>query len=191
MQLDMPLVTSLVRETFANPRGAAARVLGMDVPDDGRWLAFVLVVVLSVALGQASVLLMGEGEGVGGSLLFMAMFQSSVLLALVVAVHGLGRMAGGKGDFPDALLLITWLQFVMLIFQVVQIVALVAVPPAFGIVTILSLLVFLRTLAGFTMALHGFTSALKVMAGIIFAFFVLAMAIAMVLTMVGFAPAGV
>jgi hypothetical protein len=191
MQLDIPLLTALVRETLARPRDAALRVLRMDVPDDARWLAFVLVVVLSVLLGQASVLLMGEGGGIGGSLLLMAMFQSSVLLALVVGVQGIGRMAGGKGQFPDTLLLITWLQFVMLVFQIVQIVALVLVPPLFGVITILSLLVFLRTLASFVLVLHGFQSVVKVGVAILFSFFGIAMLLAIVLSILGFAPAGV
>jgi hypothetical protein len=191
MQLDIPLLTDLVRETLARPRDAALRVLRMDVPDDARWLAFVLVVVLSVLLGQASVLLMGEGGGIGGSLLLMAMFQSSVLLALVVGVQGIGRMAGGKGQFPDTLLLVTWLQFVMLVFQIVQIMALVLVPPLFGVITILSLLVFLRTLASFVLVLHGFQSVVKVGVAILFSFFGVAMLLAIVLSILGFAPAGV
>ncbi len=187
MQLDIAVLTSLVRETLTRPREAAARVLGMGVPDDGRWLAFVLVVVLSVLLGQASILLMGEG-GFGGSLLFMAMFQSSVLLLLIVGVQAIGRMAGGKGSFPDTLLLITWLQFVMLVFQIIQIVALVLVPPLFGVVTILSLLVFMRTLTDFTMVLHGFTSFMKTGVSILFAFFGAAFLMAIILSILGIAP---
>lgn len=182
-------VSALLRETLVRPQEAGARVLRMDVPDDARWLGFVLVVVLSVILGQASVVLMGEG-GFGGSLLMMAVFQSMVLLGLVAGVQGIGRVFGGTGQFPDTLLLITWMQFVMLVFQLVQIVALIVIPPLFGIVTILSLLVFLRTLAGFVMVLHGFQSVLKVTIGILFSFFVMAFVMAVLLTAMGFNPAG-
>jgi hypothetical protein len=190
MQLNLPLLMALVRETLARPREAGLRVLRMDMPDDGRWLAFVLVVVLSVILGQVSILLMGEG-GFGGSLLVMAVFQSSVLLALVVGVQGIGRMAGGRGSFPDTLVLITWLQFVMLVFQIVQIVVLLVVPPLFGVITILSLLVFLRTLTTFVQVLHGFESFLKTGAAVMLSFFGIAMAMAIVLSILGFAPGGV
>jgi hypothetical protein len=65
------------------------------------------------------------------------------------------------------------------------------VPPLFGIVTILSLLVFLRTLTAFVQVLHGFPSALKVGVAILFSFFGVAMVLAIVLTILGFAPAGV
>jgi hypothetical protein len=189
MQLDFASVSALVRETLLRPREAAQRVLQMNVPDDARWLSFVLVVVLSVILGQASVVLMGD-EGFGGSLLMMAVFQSMVLLGLVAGVQGIGRVFGGQGQFPDTLVLITWLQFVMLVFQLVQIVALIVIPPLFGIVTILSLLVFLRTLASFVMVLHGFGSILKVTIGILFSFFVMAFAMAILLTAMGFNPTG-
>lgn len=191
MQLDWAVLMGLVRETLARPRDAGLRVLGMDVPDDARWLSFVLVVVLSILLGQASVLLMGEGEGIGGSLLVMAVFQTMVLLALVVGVQGIGRIAGGRGSFPDTLLLVTWLQFVMLVFQIVQIIALILVPPLFGVVTILSLLVFLRTLTAFVQVLHGFESFFKTGVAILFSFFGVAMLMAIVLSILGFAPAGV
>jgi hypothetical protein len=189
MQLDMAFLTGLVRETLARPRDAATRLLGMDVPDDGRWLAFVLVVVLSVILGQASVLLTEE-SGSSGSLLIMAVFHTAVLVALVVGVQGIGRMAGGKGSFPDVMLLITWLQFVMLVFQILQIVALVAAPPLFGIVTIFSLLVFLRTLTVFVQALHGFESFVRTGVAILFSFFGVAMLMSIVLIFLGYGPVG-
>jgi hypothetical protein len=111
-----------------------------------------------------------------------------VLLALVMGVQGFGRMFGGTGSFPDTLLLVAWVQFVMLGFQAVQLVALVLVPPLFGIVTILSLIVFLRTLTVFVQMLHGFDSALKVGVGIFFAFFAVAFAMAMVLSVFGLIP---
>lgn len=187
MHLDVTLLAGLVRETLVRPRDAAARVLAQDVPDDGRWLAFVLVVVLSVIMGQASVLLMDDG-GFGGSLLMMALFQSLVLMALVVGVQGIGRIAGGHGSFPDTLLLVTWLQFVMLVFQIAQIVALVTVPALFGVVTILSLLVFLRTLTAFVQVLHGFPSAVKTGVAIVLSFFGVAMVMAIVLSILGIAP---
>lgn len=73
---------------------------------------------------------MGDEETTG-SLLFMAMLQTSILLGMVVAVQGVGRVLGGKGSFPDTLLLIAWLQFVMLVFQVAQTLSIVVAPALF------------------------------------------------------------
>lgn len=187
MSLDLASVQSLVGQTLRDPRSAAARLLGMGVPDDGRWLGFVIVIVLSVIVGQISILLMGDGA-MGGGLLFMAMFQASILLGMVVAVQGVGRVLGGKGDFPDTLLLVAWLQFVMLVFQMAQIVALVIVPPVFGLLTLLALGWFMWMLTNFIMVLHGFTSALKVAVGIIFCFFAMAVGLAILLSLLGLAP---
>lgn len=190
MQLNVAAVSALVRLTLIRPREAAARLIALGVPDDARWLGFVIVVVLSVLLGQASVLLMEDGEAMGGGLLFMAMFQTSILLGLVVAVQGVGRALGGKGNFPDTLLLLAWLQFVMVVVQFVQIVVLIVIPPMFGLITLLALAVFMWLLTNFVLVLHGFTSAMKVFVGIIFSFFGVVMVLAVLLTLLGFGPGG-
>ncbi len=184
MELNLATISALVRETLSRPREAAARLLAMNVPDDARWLGFVIVVVLSVILGQISVMAMGEG-GFAGGMLFMAMFQTSILLGMVVAVQGIGRAFGGTGTFPDTLLLIAWLQFVMLVFQFAQLVALFIIPPLFGMIAVAALVVFIWMLTQFIMVLHGFTSALRVLIGIIFSFFGVAMLMAIVLSMLG------
>ncbi len=189
MDLNAATVGALVRQSLTRPREAAERLLALSVPDDARWLGFVIVVVLSVLLGQLSVILMGEG-GFGGGLLFMAMFQTSLLLGMVVAVQGVGRALGGTGGFPDTLLLVAWLQFVMLVLQIVQIASLVLVPPLFSLITIASLVLFMWMLTNFIMALHGFTSALKVFVGIIFTVFAMAIVLAILLGILGIAPGG-
>ena len=189
MELNAATVGALVRQSLTRPREAAERLMALSVPDDARWLGFVIVVVLSVLLGQLSVILMGEGAFAGG-LLFMAMFQTSLLLGMVVAVQGVGRALGGTGGFPDTLLLMAWLQFVMLVLQIVQIASLVLVPPLFSLITIASLVLFMWMLTNFIMALHGFTSGLKVFVGIIFTVFAMAVLLAILLGILGIAPGG-
>lgn len=189
MDLTIATVTALMRETLTAPRATAARIMAMNPPDDARWLGFVIVVVLSVLVGQLSILVLGEG-GFGGSMIFMAVFQTMILLGLVVAVQGIGRLAGGKGTFPDALLLLAWLQFVMIAVQILQLAAMVLVPPLFGFATMLALAVFMWLLVNFTMALHGFTSAVKVVVGTVFSFFGLAVVLAIVLSVLGLGPQG-
>lgn len=189
MDLTFATVTALMRETLTAPRATAARIMAMNPPDDARWLGFVIVVVLSVLVGQVSILVLGEG-GFGGSMIFMAVFQTMILLGLVVAVQGIGRLAGGKGTFPDALLLLAWLQFVMIAVQILQLVAMVLVPLLFGFATMLALAVFMWLLVNFTMALHGFTSAVKVVVGTVFSFFGLAVVLAIVLSVLGLGPQG-
>jgi hypothetical protein len=188
MNLNFATVSALVRLTLTQPRAAAERLIAMNVPDDARWLGFVIVVVLSVILSHASLTLMEE-ETV--SLLNVALMQSSVLLATVVAVQGVGRLFGGQGTFPDTLLLMAWLQFVMLVFQVIQMASLVLIPALFGLIVVVALVAFLWMLTHFILALHGFQSALKVVVGIIFTVFAMSFVFAILLTMFGLVPGGV
>ena len=190
MDLNLATVSALVRLSLSRPREASARILALNVPDDARWLGFVIVVVLSVLVGQISVLLMGEG-GFQGGMFFMAMFQTMLLLGMVVAVQGVGRALGGKGTFPDTLLLVAWLQFVMLVFQFIQIASLLLMPALFGFITIVSLVYFMFMLTNFVMVLHGFTSAIKVLVGIIFSFFAIALVLAILLGIMGIGPGGI
>ena len=187
MTLNFATVSAMTRLTLSRPREAADRLLGMKVPDDARWLGFVIVVVLSVILSQASFTLMGE-DAYSGSLVGIAVMQSTILLATVVAVQGVGRLFGGRGTFPDTLLLMAWLQFVMLVFQGLQIVSLLLVPPLFGLIAVLSLVVFLWLLTNFIMSLHGFASALKVVIGIIFTVFAMSFIFAIFLAIFGISP---
>ncbi|MFN7001951.1 MAG: Yip1 family protein [Roseinatronobacter sp.] len=187
MDLNLGTVSALVRLSLSRPRDAATRLMGLNVPDDARWLGFVIVVLLSVILSHASFTLMGE-EAYGGSLLGVAVMQSTILLATVVAVKGVGRFFGGKGTFPDTLLLMAWLQFVMLVFQLIQMASIVLMPPLFGLVAIVSLVAFMWMLTQFIMALHGFQSAAKVVMGIIFTIFALSFLFAVVLALFGLAP---
>ena len=190
MELNAATVSALVRLTLTRPREAAQRLLALNVPDDARWLGFVIVVVLSVILGQGALVLMGDAE-MSGSLLFMAMLQTSILLGIVVAVQGVGRLFGGKGTFPDTLMLMAWLQFVMLVFQVLQTLSIVIAPPLFSLIAIASVVIFMWLLTQFILVLHGFTSALKVFVSIIFTLFGMSMLFAMVAGMFGLAPGGV
>ncbi len=189
MELTLNSVAALMRDTLTTPRATAQRLIAMNPPDDARWLGMVIVIVLSVLLGQLSLLVLDEG-GLGGGLLFMATFQTMMLLGMVVAVQGVGRVFGGTGNFPDALLLVAWLQFVMLGVQLVQILAMMLIPPLFGLVTVAALGVFLWLLVNFIMALHGFDSAMRVVGGVILSFFALAIAMAVMLGLFGITPEG-
>ncbi|MGY6548795.1 MAG: Yip1 family protein [Roseinatronobacter sp.] len=186
MELTAASVGALVQLSLARPREAADRLLRMNLPDDARWLGFVIVVVLSVILSYAAFFVMADVE-FEGSILSIAMTQSTIFLATVVAVQGIGRLMGGTGSFPDTLVLIAWLQFVLLFFQLAQIVSLLLVPALFGLISIVSVLMFMWMLTHFVATLHGFQSALKVFAGIIFALFALSFTLALIFGMLGLA----
>ncbi|TVP70628.1 MAG: YIP1 family protein [Rhodobacteraceae bacterium] len=190
MDLNVATISALLRVTFTRPQDAAASLLRSNLPDDARWLGFVIVVLLSVILGYGSLALL-EGEATfAGSLMGVAIMQTMLLLGMVVAVQGIGRACGGHGTFPDTLLLMAWLQFAMLAFQLGQIAVAVILPQLFGLIVIVSVVAFFWLLVNFISVLHGFSSALKVFVGIIFTLFGLSLIMAVILGMFGVAAMG-
>ncbi len=187
MELSFPALMALLRETLRDPHAAARRVMGTPLPDGARWQALLLVVVLSVILLQLAVMLSG---GQTGGVMMSGLLQGAVLVGTVLAVHYIGRAFGGSGTFPDALILMAWLQFVTLCFQVAQIVTLLIVPPLAGLVAIASVVVFLWLLVSFIQALHGFRSRVMVLFGLLASFFALAFALSFVLALLGVSVPG-
>ena len=194
MDTSFGALMGLVRETLVDPRAAARRIILARVPMNARWLALALVVVLSVLLGQVTIGLMLGPTGMMGGMLggpvSSIVLQGGVLLTMVFAVHQVGRWMGGGGNFPDALLLVVFLQGVMVLIQVVQIAALLLLPPLAGIVSMVGFGVFLWVLTGFVAELHGFRSLLGVFGMILATAFALAFLLALLLAMLGVTPPG-
>ena len=160
--------------------------MAINPPMEARWLGLAVVVVLSVLLGQTGVMLATRGEapivmGVGAS----AIVQGGVLLLMVYAAHVVGRLFGGGGTFPDAVLLVSWLQFLMVALQLVQVVALLLIPPLSGMIGIIAIVLFLWVLTNFVAVLHGFTSLGKVFGMILVTFMAVAFAVAFLLALLG------
>ena len=88
------------------------------------------------------------------------------LVAIVLGaglMAGVGRMFGGHGRFEDALLLTVWIEVMLLVVQLAQIVLSLALPGLAGILGIIAVALFLWLTVQFTKALHGFTSGPKVL----------------------------
>ncbi len=184
-------VISLARETLADPRATARRIMSVDLPIAVRWQALALVVILSVLIGQvAAWLMLGEAAvtGMMAGPIQSGMVQGGALVMMVFAAHRVGSMMGGSGSFEDALILITWLQAIMILVQLVQVVALVVLPPLAGIFSIMGVVLFLWLLTNFVAELHGFESLGRVFGMIIVTAIGLAFIAATVLSILGVAP---
>ncbi|MFC7703535.1 Yip1 family protein [Plastorhodobacter daqingensis] len=189
MELSFSALGALLRETLRDPQAAARRVMAVDLPDGARWQALALVVVLSVLLVQVAMMLTAGPEVMGG-VWRSALLQGGVLVVTVLAVHHIGRGFGGTGTLRDAVILVAWLQFVTLCFQVAQIFVLLIAPPLASLVAIASIAVFLWLLVSFVQALHGFRSRGLVLLGLVVSFFALAFALSLVLAVLGFEVPG-
>lgn len=172
MDLSLANLLSLARFTVQNPREGARMVMRANLPIGARWVALALMAVASAMLAHLSFALTPPEvrammEGAMFSPLWSAAVQAAAMVFAVYSIHWVGRWRGGTGAFEDALILTVWLNFIMLILQVLQIATQVLLPPVSVIVGYLSVGVFLWLLSNFVAELHGFRSVLMTLFGIL------------------------
>ncbi len=186
--LDLRFLVRHARATIMDPRAGAAEVLRLAPPRAALWLGFALMVVASLIMGELVGLLVGmpeEGPLTGQSAIALGLIQGAFLFVIVHAITQIGRLFGGTGEFDDALALITWLQFIFLLVQVVQLAAMVLVPPLAGLITIAALALFFWLLVNFIAVMHGFSSVGQVFLMTLVSFVALIFALSLVLAVLG------
>lgn len=192
MTFSINTLLSLVVQTVKAPQEGASTILSFGLPRQILMQLLSLVVVLSVLMGQLGVFAMGGGLQDGAmtgpfllSPVMAAFIQFALLIVLIGAVHVVGRALGGKGSFEESLALVTWLQFILLTLQVVQLVALVLFPLIGGLIGLASIGLFLWLLVNFVAVIHGFTSLGLVFAGVLISAFGILFAMSLLLAMLG------
>ena len=156
-------LASLMQLTLQDPTRAARALLAEGVPLRARTAGLLLVAVISALLTSLQV---GDGSQAPdritafmlGSPFRTAVLQWGFLALSVVLIYRVGRAFGGRGSFPDALLVVVWLQTLMLGFQVIQLVVSPILPGLAGLVGLVSFAIYLWLLTAFIAELHGFTS---------------------------------
>lgn len=190
MEITVKFLTDLVLRSYARPREAARDVLALPTPPEVWRLALAATVSLSMLLTYLTVISSGSGaiEDMIGP--FRHPVLATVLMGALIVVsasvlHRVGAMFGGSGTFEGALRMMVWQQAVMLPLQLV---ALIAMPLQGILLGPVSIALSLWLLTNFTTQLHGFKSLFSVFVIIIFTIFLLATAIAFVLTFLGVMP---
>jgi Yip1 domain len=163
---------SLTQLTLQDPRQATRVLLAEGVPMRARTGGLLLVAVVSAVF--ASIQLGASPQALDPLSAFMlaSPFRAAVVqwlfLALsVVLIHRVGRAFGGKGSFPDALLVVVWLQLLTLAIQVLQLAATLVAPPLAGIIGLGGFVLFLWLMTAFIAELHGFASRGLVFLGMV------------------------
>jgi hypothetical protein len=168
----MPLqLTPLLWLSVTRPREAAAAILALRLPRPVLWQAGALAVVLSAVMTELMARLPGGGApnpvfAVLTTPFALALAQAAALWLTAVAMHRIGRAAGGTGDFDGALALVVWLQLVMLAVQLAVLAAVVLLPVLGALASMGSVVLFFWMLTRFVQALHGFRSPGLVLFGI-------------------------
>ncbi|KEO51889.1 YIP1 family protein [Thioclava pacifica] len=171
MQVDLK---DWLMRSFTEPRAVARELMALNLPNETRFQAMVLVVVMSAILGTLAQMVftvitkLDLGELT--SPLMVVGLQASLLLYGAFAMSFVGQRAGGSGSYSDALLLLTWIEFVLMIGQVIQVVLMVFFPISATIMSLLLVGLMFYLLVQFTMELHGFTNPLAVAVGVILTF---------------------
>ncbi|SFG06485.1 Yip1 domain-containing protein [Palleronia marisminoris] len=181
----------LATETLRAPRPTFAALRSLDLPRQALWEALLLVVVISVILAETGnlVLVAFSGEGPDAPQ-FLSPFafgaiQLFILALSVLLIDRIGRAMGGHGRIEDAILAVTWLQFVMICLQIVQTLFLFTLPGIAGLILIGGLILFLYLLTAFVAELHGFESQARVFAMIFFVMMGVALGLSFILTLLG------
>ena len=178
-------LVDLGRLTLQDPRRGIRAVLDLGVPVSARTAGLVLVAVASAIFMHLGSLFLPPASDpitvfLAGSPIRSAILQWVILLASVVLIFRVGRARGGKGSFPDAMLIVVWLQVIMLPVQALHLAALILVPPLAGIINIAGLVLFFWLMTNFIAELHGFTSRRAVFIAIVLTAFAVGFALVLV-----------
>lgn len=182
--------------SISDPRGVLGDLRQRNYSVKDIALAAALVAALGVIFFEGS-LLLAPVEGGGGSLLGLSspigafMFQYAMILVTAVVLCYVGRMFGGKAGLTDSLLAVTWLQFVMLLVQILQVAAMILIPPLGMLIFMAALILLVYLLVNFIMEIHGFKNSLAVIAGVIATFFAIALLLSILMAFLGIGLVGV
>ena len=192
MTIDGATIPEFLVATFRDPRAAARRLIGLQLDSGMLWQAFLLVAVLSVMTNLVFQMLLGTVDAPPDPRLpallqdpiLLGYIQACLLVLAIFAVHWVGRLCGGTGPFEGAIIIVTWLQFVLLVLSFAQVIAAFALPPLVEIIALVGPILGFWLLSQFVCALHGFESGWTVFVGTIVAMFGLVFALAIGLTLI-------
>lgn len=186
--MDLRFLTRMAFQTVRDPREGANEVLRLAPPRPVLWLMFALMITLSLIMGEVLALIMGPpevGPLTNQTPLALGLLQAAFTFLMVFAITYIGRGFGGSGHFDGALALVIWLQFVLFLVQLLQLVLIIVAPPLAGIVTILAIGLFFWLLSSFITTLHGFQSVGMVFVMSLVSLIAILLVFSIVLTIMG------
>ncbi len=198
----------LAAMTVTAPQDAWARLEARAIPRQERWLALVVLVVLSTMVAWAMSVMLSAGAPPGpppgtdptwdlmGLMraqleqrpLTFAAIQMGWMVALIGIVTYVGRLFGGRARYDDVLLAAVWMKAILLAVQLLQ---LVLIPVSMALAALLALaetILYLLLAVRLTQVVHGFRSPARVGLVMVIAFFVIIFALALRLVLFGPTP---
>jgi hypothetical protein len=188
MDLSFQSLLVMVRLAVTNPRASLREVLSIGIPARIGWMALLLMAVLSALLSHVSFALMPmDAQSVMSdamsSPIRTAMLQWVAMFLSVHLIYRIGQARGGQGTLTDTVVAVAWLQFILLVLQVVQILVQILLPGMGNLISLVSLGLFFWLLTNFIAELHGFVSLGRVLMAVILMMVAVAFVLAMVFTL--------
>ena len=166
MNLSPPTLLRAARDTLVNPAGAARYVRDLGLSAGQGLMALALTAVLATLLTALMQAFIGPVDDEAMQGLFnrpfiLALSQFGLMILGAALMWRVGQMFGGKGNFAQSLSLVAWLEVVLILLQLAQVVVLLALPVLSLPIGLASVFAFFYLLTHFTAALNGFTSLTK------------------------------
>lgn len=166
MNLSPPTLLRAARDTLVNPAGAARYVMDLGLSAGQGLMALALTAVLATLLTALMQAFIGPVDDAAMQGLFnrpfvLALSQFGLMILGAALMWRVGQMFGGKGSFAQSLSLVAWLEVVLILLQLAQVVVLLALPVLSLPIGLVSVFAFFYLLTHFTAALNGFTSLIK------------------------------
>lgn len=163
-------LVELAVETLRSPKQSAVRILGMQIDRTQLWLALALVAVVSVLASKLTMTFVPDDMvNTAGPLPQSPFFLTAVIWGLlavtVFCTFYIGRAFDGKGSLNAALLTTVWMQVVLLLMQVAQILLFLLSPIVAVLFGYVGAAYVFYIFLNFVMIMHGFKSIGMVLAG--------------------------
>lgn len=150
-------LAALARQAIAEPKAASAEVLRLGVPNDVIWPALGLIIVMSVIINSIAEFLSPNPMG-SVPPFTLVFFVAGVFIGFSLAIWKIGRLMGGQGTLQDAFLLTAFLQGIVLVAQIIQLLLLILMPMVAGLFSLVVTVLGVWLNVNFIGSLHGFDS---------------------------------
>ncbi|MEB8389347.1 Yip1 family protein [Rhodobacteraceae bacterium KMM 6894] len=173
--MTVEFLRDLVRQSLFDPRGAASRIMALNLPRDWLWQALALMSIFNAIIYTLSVAASGP-MGPEAEMIIPTAFQSPFMMTLfligalvitVLTLTWIGQAMGGRGQIRDILALVVWLQVMRLLVQAVLLISVLVFPALGVIVAMVASIWGIAILVCFIDRAHGFDNLLKAAAALI------------------------
>lgn len=183
----------LAIESLREPKRCLRIILDIVITMPEVLQATVLVAVISTFLSLGFLLLepvevQTAFSVISSNPLPLFFMQIAVFIGTAGLVTFVGRLFNGIGTYKESLTALIWMQFIMFLISIAQLIMIIIFPALNSIVAMVTLLIFIHLTVSFVMEIHGFTNVFAVITGIVATFFAIAFILAIVLTLLGVTP---